>query len=91
MRHLALAGAYVREIPLSPFQRFLSAIAHPNIAYHLMSLGFIGIYFELAHPGAVLPGVVGAIALAIGTPRSNLYKKMEQYEIKRRENGDPDA
>ena len=30
-------------------------------------------------------------ALAIDTPRSNLYKKMEQYEIKRRESGEPDA
>ncbi|MEZ5314209.1 MAG: nodulation protein NfeD [Thermoanaerobaculia bacterium] len=66
VRQLALGGAYVRELPLSPFQRFLSAIAHPNIAYLLMSLGFIGIYFELAHPGAVLPGVVGAIALLLG-------------------------
>ena len=31
-----------------------------------MSIGFLGIYFELAHPGAVLPGVVGAIALVLG-------------------------
>jgi membrane-bound serine protease (ClpP class) len=65
-RALALAGAAVREIHPTPVQRLLSAIAHPNIAYLLMSLGMLGLYFELSHPGAVLPGVIGGIALLLG-------------------------
>ncbi|MBP9826728.1 MAG: nodulation protein NfeD [Thermoanaerobaculia bacterium] len=63
---LALSGARISEVEMSPLQRMLAAIVHPNIAYLLMSIGFLGIYFELAHPGAVLPGVVGAIALVLG-------------------------
>lgn len=63
---LGLAGARIRVVEMSGLQRLLAALVHPNIAYLLMSLGFLGIYFELAHPGAVLPGVVGGIALVLG-------------------------
>lgn len=63
---LVLAGARIREVEMSGLQRLLAALVHPNIAYLLMSVGFLGIYFELAHPGAILPGVVGGIALVLG-------------------------
>lgn len=63
---LALGGALVVDVEMGRFQRLLAALVHPNIAYLLMSIGLLGIYFELAHPGAVLPGVVGAIALVLG-------------------------
>lgn len=43
--------------------KLLSVIAHPNIAYLLLLLGLVGIYFELSHPGAILPGVLGGVAL----------------------------
>jgi membrane-bound serine protease (ClpP class) len=43
-----------------------SALANPNIAYILMMIGVYGIYFELASPGAVFPGVVGGISLLLG-------------------------
>ena len=43
----------------------LHAIANPNLAYILLMLGFMGLYFELATPGAILPGVVGAISLIL--------------------------
>ena len=46
-------------------QRVLSAIAHPNIAYLLLSLGMLGLTVELWSPGAVLPGVVGALSLLL--------------------------
>ena len=46
-------------------QRILSVIAHPNVAYILMALGMMGLYFELANPGAVLPGVIGVISLIL--------------------------
>jgi membrane-bound serine protease (ClpP class) len=46
--------------------RVLSALADPNIAYILMMVGVYGIFFELANPGAIFPGVVGGIALILG-------------------------
>jgi membrane-bound serine protease (ClpP class) len=45
--------------------RVLRTISNPNIAYILMMIGLAGLYFELAHPGAILPGVVGAISLIL--------------------------
>lgn len=62
---LRTAGAEIATLEMSGFQRFLSAIAHPNIAYILMTLGGLGLYFELSNPGAVLPGVVGGICLIL--------------------------
>jgi membrane-bound serine protease (ClpP class) len=41
----------------------LSAITDPNIAYVLMLVGIYGLIYELANPGAMIPGVIGAIAL----------------------------
>ena len=43
----------------------LSIITNPNVAYMLMLLGIYGIFFELANPGAIVPGVIGAIALVL--------------------------
>lgn len=63
---LATRDAAVREVQMSGFRRFLSALAHPNIAYLLLTLGGLGLYFELMNPGAVFPGVFGAIALILG-------------------------
>ncbi len=45
--------------------RVLNTISNPNIAYILMMIGMAGLYFELSHPGAILPGVVGAISLIL--------------------------
>jgi membrane-bound serine protease (ClpP class) len=59
------AGAQIEELEMSPIQKLLATIAHPNIAYILMTLGGLGLYFELSNPGAVLPGVVGAICLVL--------------------------
>jgi membrane-bound serine protease (ClpP class) len=46
-------------------QRFLGAIAHPQVAYILMSLGVLGLTVELWNPGAVLPGVAGGLCLLL--------------------------
>ena len=62
---LRTAGAEVVPIEMSLRQRVLSAIAHPNIAYLLLSLGMLGLTVELWSPGAVLPGVVGALSLLL--------------------------
>ncbi len=45
--------------------KILRAISNPNIAYLLLMIGLAGLYFELAHPGAVFPGVVGGICLVL--------------------------
>jgi membrane-bound serine protease (ClpP class) len=55
----------IREIPEGLRFRVLKYIADPNIAFILMMLGLAGIYFELAHPGAIFPGVVGALCLLL--------------------------
>jgi membrane-bound serine protease (ClpP class) len=45
--------------------KILKTISDPNIAYILLMIGLAGLYFELANPGAVFPGVIGAIALVL--------------------------
>lgn len=45
--------------------RLLSVITDPNVAYFLMIIGFYGIIFELSNPGAMVPGVIGAISLIL--------------------------
>jgi membrane-bound serine protease (ClpP class) len=62
---LKTAGARIEELEMTPIQKLLATIAHPNIAYILMTLGGLGLYFELSNPGAVLPGVIGAICLVL--------------------------
>lgn len=55
----------VKEIPLTLRERFLSRLTNPNIAYILFIIGFYGILFEVTHPGAIVPGVVGSISLIL--------------------------
>jgi len=62
---LRTANAHVVPIEMTLRQRVLSAIAHPNIAYLLLSLGMLGLTIELWTPGAVLPGVVGGVSLLL--------------------------
>jgi membrane-bound serine protease (ClpP class) len=62
---LQTAGATVTDIPEGARTRILKHIADPNIAFILMMIGLAGLYFELAHPGVILPGVVGAICLLL--------------------------
>ncbi len=45
--------------------KILKIISDPNVAYILMMIGLAGLYFELSHPGAVLPGVVGGISIIL--------------------------
>jgi membrane-bound serine protease (ClpP class) len=62
---LRTAGARVVPVEMDWRQRVLSAIAHPNIAYILLTLGTLGLTIELWNPGSVLPGVVGAFSLVL--------------------------
>ena len=58
-------GLAIERAEMTLRQRLLSAIAHPQIAYLLMSLGMLGLIVELWNPGAILPGVVGGICLLL--------------------------
>jgi membrane-bound serine protease (ClpP class) len=62
---LATKGIKVREFEMGFRQRFLATLSNPNIAYILMMIGLVGLYFELAHPGAIFPGVIGGISLVL--------------------------
>lgn len=62
---LKTAGAQVEPISMTMKQRILSLLSDPNVAYLLMLLGFYGIFFELSSPGAVLPGIIGGIAIIL--------------------------
>jgi membrane-bound serine protease (ClpP class) len=62
---LETTDAEVERVEMSWRQRVLSAIAHPQIALLLFSLGTLGITIELWNPGAILPGVVGGLCLLL--------------------------
>lgn len=62
---LKLVNADIRNTEMTLRQRILSAIAHPQIAYLLLTLGTLGLTIELWSPGAVVPGVVGGICLLL--------------------------
>lgn len=62
---LKLAGEPIIDIPMSKRQKFLLAIAEPNLAYILLIIGLLGLYFEFSHPGAIFPGVLGGISLLL--------------------------
>ncbi|NTW67716.1 MAG: nodulation protein NfeD [Nitrospirae bacterium] len=64
-RTLNTADAVVKEHAMGLRYKLLGIISNPNIAYILMILGFYGLYFELSNPGAIFPGVAGAICLIL--------------------------
>jgi membrane-bound serine protease (ClpP class) len=63
---IAAAGAEVVELLPDWRSKLLGLVTNPNIAYILMLVGIYGLIFEVTHPGAVAPGVIGAIALVVG-------------------------
>lgn len=62
---LSTETAMLREFPMGTRLELLKALSDPNIAYLLMSIGTIGIMAELYSPGAILPGIIGAISLIL--------------------------
>jgi membrane-bound serine protease (ClpP class) len=58
-------NATVEDLEMGFFQKVLSRLSDPNIAYIIMMLGFFGLLFELFNPGAIFPGIVGVICLIL--------------------------
>ena len=46
-------------------QKILNIISNPNVAYILLMIGMVGLYFELSNPGLVFPGVIGAVSMVL--------------------------
>jgi membrane-bound serine protease (ClpP class) len=62
---LKTAGAEVVEVKMSPAERVFQKLWRPEVMFILMLIAIYGIIGELTTPGAILPGVVGAIALIL--------------------------
>lgn len=62
---LALSGEAVVAVPMTRLESFGAKILHPQIVAFLLLAGVVGLGFELTHPGAIFPGVVGAICLLV--------------------------
>lgn len=60
-----LEGAELVRVDMNLKERILAVIANPTLAVFLLGLGLLGIYVEFTHPGAVLPGVAGAVCLLL--------------------------
>ena len=64
-RVLDLQDEEVVDLPMTARQKFLLTISNPNLAYILLMLGLLGLYFEFSNPGAILPGVLGGLCLLV--------------------------
>ena len=64
-RTLRTSGADVAEIKMSASERVFQRLWRPEVMFILMLIAIYGIIGELTTPGAILPGVVGAIALIL--------------------------
>jgi membrane-bound serine protease (ClpP class) len=62
---LKTAGAEVTEIKMSPAEQIFQKLWRPEVMFILMLIAMYGIIAEVSTPGAILPGVAGAIALLL--------------------------
>jgi membrane-bound serine protease (ClpP class) len=62
---LATKGKEIVHREMSPRENILDTISDPNIAYILMMIGLVGLYFELSNPGLILPGILGGISMIL--------------------------
>lgn len=60
---LETAGARVERYDLNTFRQILQWLANPNLTFLLLSIGSLGIIYELANPGIGAAGAIGVIAI----------------------------
>jgi membrane-bound serine protease (ClpP class) len=72
LTRLDLQAAAVEKYEMTLRQRILSRVLDPNLAFVLALIGLVGLYFELTHPGLIIPGVAGAICLILALYAFNL-------------------
>jgi len=62
---LKTAGAPIEESPMGPWEAFLHYLSNPMVVLFLMLAATYGLIYELANPGAIFPGVIGAISIVL--------------------------
>jgi membrane-bound serine protease (ClpP class) len=69
-----LATAHLEAVTVMPDWRteLLAVITNPNVAFILLLVGVYGLVFEFLSPGAVAPGLIGAISLLVALFALNL-------------------
>lgn len=65
-KQLELKGAKIETLESDFRSKLLAILADPSVSYILMMVGILGILAEVQYPGAIFPGVVGAICLLLG-------------------------
>jgi membrane-bound serine protease (ClpP class) len=71
-RRLATLNLPIRPSEPSWLIRLLAVLTDPNVAFILMIVGVYGLIFEFSSPGAIAPGVIGAICLVLGLYALNM-------------------
>lgn len=69
---LRVAGQPLTKFEMTLKQRVLSWIMDPNVAFILMSLGMLALWAEFNNPGAMIPGVVGFVAILLAVIALNI-------------------
>jgi membrane-bound serine protease (ClpP class) len=62
---LKTTGASVVDIPMTAGEKFFQLFWQPEVMMILMLIAIYGIIAEMSHPGAIFPGVAGALALIL--------------------------
>jgi len=64
-RKLVTRGAVLSYAEMTWRQEIFNTLSDPNVAYMLLMLGILGIFFEISQPGVILPGAIGSLALLL--------------------------
>jgi membrane-bound serine protease (ClpP class) len=62
---LATASATIQPVDMTPAELVARGLSDPTVAYLLFVIGLSAVLVELAHPGAVVPGVTGLVCLGL--------------------------
>src|SRR5439155_2246927 len=62
---LPTAGLSVQTIQPGAFEYFYCFLVDPDVIFLLFIAAMIGIYLDISNPGAIIPGVIGGIALVL--------------------------